>query len=449
MNFRMRLLRRFVQIISLGCFLYILYRTSFVKGIEIPAFFLRMDPLNLLANLTARAVPILLFPAVILLILTLIFGRFFCGWICPWGTLLDIFRKIAGWLRLRSRNQLNPPLWPKYFILSIAILLAIFGTGVSYIFLFDPLSISTSFWGWLVFSPMEKKGVVWAGLVFVPIILLELLATRFWCRSICSLGALLGIFSRFPLIRRKVSGACIDCGKCQRICPVSAVSDDPRSTRTTECTVCWDCVKPCPVKAISFGKGGQKEVVWYSRRAFLASLGVGIIGGLVLRRTRFQSPTLIRPPGAREEEEFLGLCVSCGECIRACPTGGLRPSLFEAGLEGLGTPRLIPRIGPCASYCNLCSQVCPTGAIQPYDLENKAKIKIGLAKVDYNRCIAYAEGKDCLVCQENCSYLAIKPVRGPKGAMVPKVDPQICTGCGQCEKHCPVSGIAAIRVFRI
>lgn len=445
----MPLLRRFVQLASLGSFLYILYLTSFVKGIKIPTLFLRLDPLNLFANLTARAVPLILFPAIVLLILTLIFGRFFCSWICPWGTLLDIFRKIAGWLRLTKIASFNPPLWPKYFILTTLIVLALFGTSVSYIFLFDPISISTSFWGWLVFSPLEKKGIVWAGVAFIPIILLEILSARFWCRSICSLGALLGIFSRFSLIGRRVTEACIDCGKCQRICPVSAVGDDPRSTKTTECTACWDCVRPCPVRAIFFGKGGGKEAVWQSRRAFLSSLGVGIIGGLLLRRTRYQSPTLIRPPGARKEEEFLGLCVSCGECVRACPTGGLRPSLLEAGLEGLGTPRLVPRIGPCASYCNLCSQVCPTGAIQPFNIGDKAKIKIGLANVNYDHCIAYAEGKDCLVCQENCSYVAIKPAKGPKGAMIPKVDPSVCTGCGQCEKHCPVEGTAAIRVFRI
>jgi len=444
-----RFLRRFVQIGSLGCFLYILYRTSFVKGIETPALFLRLDPLNLLANLAARSVPIILFPALLLLLLTLLFGRFFCGWICPWGTLLDICRKIAQWFRLTKIVRANPPLWPKYFILTVAIVLALFGTSISFVFLFDPLCLSTSFWGWLVFSPLENKGIVWAGLAIIPVILLEIFAARFWCRSICSLGALLGVFSRSPLIRRKVNDACIDCGKCQRICPVSAVGADPRSTRTTECTVCWDCLKPCPVEAISFGRRGRKEVVSQSRRAFLTSLGLGIVGGLVLRRTRYQSPTLIRPPGAGKEEEFLGLCVSCGECIRACPTGGLRPSLFEAGLEGLGTPRLVPRIGPCASYCDLCSQVCPTGAIRRYDLEDKAKIKIGLAKIDHNRCIAYAEGKDCLVCKENCLYLAVKLVPGPKGAKIPEINPDLCTGCGQCENHCPVEGTAAIRVFRI
>lgn len=445
----MRFLRRFVQLASLGGFLYILYRTSFTKGIEIPAFFLRLDPLNFLANLAARAVPIFFLPALILLLLTLLFGRFFCGWICPLGTLLDIFRKIAGWLRLTRIVSVKPPLWPKYFILTVAFVLALLGTSVTYLFLFDPISISTSLWGWLVFSPLEKKGIVWAGFAFIPIILLEILAARFWCRSICSLGALLGVFSRFPLIRRRVKESCIDCGKCQRICPFSAIGDDPRTTRTTECTLCWDCVKPCPVKAISFGKGGKKEVVWQSRRAFLASLVVGVIGGLILRKTRYQSPNLIRPPGAGKEEEFLELCVSCGECIRACPTGGLRPSLFEGGIEGLGTPRLVPRIGPCAPYCNLCSQVCPTGAIKPYNLEDKPKIKIGLAKVDYNRCIAYSEGKDCLVCQENCSYQAIQLAPGPKKANIPRVNPDICTGCGQCENHCPVEGTAAIRVFRI
>jgi len=443
----LRFLRRFVQLGALAAFLYILYQTSFVKGIKIPTLFLRLDPLAFFANLSSRSLPIFLFPALILLIATLLFGRFFCGWICPWGTVLDIFRRIARWLRLDRIASLNPPLWLKYAILAVGVVLSLF--GVSFIFILDPLSLSTRFWGWLVFMPIDKTKIVWSGLAVVPIILLEIFASRFWCRSLCPLGALLGLFAHFSLIKRKVNENCIDCGKCQRICPMSAVGDDPRSTKASECTVCWDCVKPCPVNAISFGKGGRKEVSLPSRRAFLSSLGLGLIMGILFRKTRFRSSTLIRPPGARKEEEFLGLCIRCGECIRACPTGGLRPALLEAGWEGIGTPRLVPRIGGCASYCNLCSQVCPTEAIKPYKLDDKAKIKIGVAKVDYNHCIAYSEGKDCLVCHENCPYQAIEGIPGPKKARIPKVNPEICVGCGQCENHCPAEGPAAIRVYRI
>ncbi|MGB9797102.1 MAG: 4Fe-4S binding protein [bacterium] len=443
----MRFLRRFVQLSSLFCFLYILYRVSFVKGIKIPTLFLRLDPLAFFANLSARSLPVLLFPALILLLLTLLLGRFFCGWICPWGTLLDIFRRIARWLRLDKIASLNPPLWPKYAILVFGVVLAFF--GVSFVFLLDPLSLSTRLWGWLLFMPLEKTKIVWAGIAMVPIILLEIFAPRFWCKSFCPLGALFGLFSLSSLIRRKVTDDCIDCGKCQRLCPMSAIDADPRLTRTSECTLCWDCVKPCPVKAISFGRKGKKAVSLPSRRAFLSSLGLGVIMGILFRRTRFQSPNLIRPPGARKEEEFLGLCIRCGECIRACPTGGLRPAFLEAGWEGIATPHLVPRIGPCAPYCNLCSTVCPTGAISPYKLEDKAKVKIGLAKVNYNRCLPYSQGKDCLVCQENCSYSAINFVPGPRKARIPKVNPEVCVGCGQCENHCPVEGEAAIRVYRI
>lgn len=439
----MRIFRRAVQFGSLGVFLYLLYLASFTKEPKVPYLFLRLDPLALLAGVAGRtAVPLLL--SLSILVLAVLLGRVFCGWICPWGTLLDIFRKIFEWTRLARLLRAKPPLWLKYAILLVGVILSLFGVG--FIFLLDPLSLSTRLWGWFLFMPLEKKVVVWGGLAIVPIILLEIFASRFWCRSLCPLGALLGLFSGFPLLRRKVSDACVDCGRCQRICPMSAIGEEPRETRFSECTLCWDCVKVCPTKAISFGKGGAKERVGLSRRSFLLSLFLGVVGGLVLKRGG-KSSRLIRPPGA-EEEKLLALCLRCGECIRACPTGGLRPALFEGGWEGVGVPRLVPRIGPCTRYCNICGEVCPTQAIKPFKIEDKPNLRIGLAEVDYERCLAY-QGKECLVCYENCSYQAIDPVEGPRKPKIPRVNPEICVGCGSCEKHCPVKGEAAIRVFKL
>ena len=62
-------------------------------------------------------------------------------------------------------------------------------------------------------------------------------------------------------------------------------------------------------------------------------------------RGKRYNPDLVRPPGARSEKEFLARCTACGLCMKVCPTGGLQPALAEAGLEGIWTPRLVPRIG--------------------------------------------------------------------------------------------------------
>jgi ferredoxin len=144
--------------------------------------------------------------------------------------------------------------------------------------------------------------------------------------------------------------------------------------------------------------------------------------------------------------------------MKVCLTNGLQPVLWEAGLEGIYTPRLVPRMGYCAHTCTLCSQVCPTGAIPRLELEVKQATVLGTAFIYRNRCIPYTEGRDCLVCEEHCpvSPKAIafveQEVFNSQGAHIlvkaPVVQPDRCIGCGHCEQVCPVGGAAAIRVKR-
>jgi len=155
---------------------------------------------------------------------------------------------------------------------------------------------------------------------------------------------------------------------------------------------------------------------------------------------------VIRPPGALEEAKFVAACVRCGKCVQACPTGGLQPALLEAGVEGLLTPRLVPRIGPCQEDCVLCGQVCPTGAIGQLTVEEKRITRIGLAGIDRQRCLWWTEGATCLVCSQVCPYEAIE-FRWMKDGNYPIVKERQCVGCGICEYQCPVEGPAAITVL--
>jgi Pyruvate/2-oxoacid:ferredoxin oxidoreductase delta subunit len=135
----------------------------------------------------------------------------------------------------------------------------------------------------------------------------------------------------------------------------------------------------------------------------------------------------------------------------------LQPSLFEAGWEGLWTPVLVSRLGYCAYSCNACGQVCPTGAIPSLPLDEKRKAVIGLAYIDKNRCIPWADGRGCIVCEEMCPVpekaivLEEKDVVNPDGekatVRLPSVIRKRCIGCGICETKCPVNGDAAIRVY--
>lgn len=200
------------------------------------------------------------------------------------------------------------------------------------------------------------------------------------------------------------------------------------------------------------------------RRNVIAAGIIGLGSGLLfkvnpLSGNRNFNPGLIRPPGSLTEDEFLGKCIRCGECMKVCPTNVIQPTMLEAGLEGLWSPVVKTGIGYCEYKCNMCTQVCPTEAISKLTLEQKQKTKIGLAHVDKSRCLPYAYSRSCQVCYEQCPLSAkaislenviVTSVKGNK-IMVkqPHVNAELCIGCGLCENKCPVSDDAAIRVTSV
>jgi MauM/NapG family ferredoxin protein len=173
---------------------------------------------------------------------------------------------------------------------------------------------------------------------------------------------------------------------------------------------------------------------------------------------RVPNPALIRPPGALAEPDFVARCVRCGECMKVCINNALHPAGLEAGIEGLFSPRLVPRLGYCEYNCTLCGQVCPTGAIQRLPVLEKQRTVIGRAVFDHNRCLPWAKGIPCLVCEEHCPtpeksiQLREVVVQDQDGNDVtlkqPFVVDRLCIGCGICENKCPLPDEAAVRVIR-
>jgi len=218
----------------------------------------------------------------------------------------------------------------------------------------------------------------------------------------------------------------------------------------------WWCLKLCPLGAIfdwiDRRKNGSRFLDLGRRRALIL-LGGGILAGAA-RRTILPffasaAPRLIRPPGAKPENEFRDLCLRCGSCVAICPTGGLQPDLSESGLSGLFTPRLVPRLGECLKDCNRCGQSCPSQAIGYLSMDQKKDFKMGLAKVFYGRCLSWALDIECRVCERACPYGTIKARPNRNGTPSPVVSSRICRGCGRCEKYCPVKPTAAIVVFNL
>ncbi len=230
----------------------------------------------------------------------------------------------------------------------------------------------------------------------------------------------------------------------------------------SECLLCMDCTGYCPEERVSFGlrTGVDHDLgVDLHRRGVLTAMASGVMIAPSVRIgpvTHEQNPYLIRPPGAVAEEEFLQRCVRCAECMKVCIGRTLQPALLEAGPVGLWTPLVVPRIGYCEYNCTLCGQVCPTGAISPLKLKEKQKNVIGLAVIKKDRCLPFAKGIECLVCEEHCPTGDKAIVMEEKDVLVdgemrrlkfPKVIDKLCIGCGICETKCPVEGASAVRII--
>ncbi len=444
-------LRQLVQYLALALFLYLFVSMTREGGSPIPVnLFSRFDPLLALSSmLAARRVILAFAPALVLTLATLALGRFWCGWICPLGTVLNLFGPVKRNIPQKLRQA-------KYYILFI-ILFAALLANLTLVFL-DPITIFLRALAGVIYpgikSVLEKgaKLPMQPALIipFAVILALNLIVRRFWCRYLCPLGALLGLLSKIAWVKRYVDEkTCFDWGRCIPTCPMGTIDEGDLSSDPAECIMCLDCLGSCPAGATKFGrKPGLSWGYEYdpSRRQLLASLATGVLGALLLRTKlfRWKSPHLLRPPGARPEEEFLAKCVHCGQCLKVCPNHALRPTLLEAGLEGFWTPMLVPRSGFCDYDCNACGQVCPTGAIPALPLEEKRKQVIGTAYVNRDRCIS------CMMCKGVCPVGAIEEVEGEREgmpALFPQVNPDLCIGCGTCEYTCPVEGEAAIRVY--
>jgi polyferredoxin len=496
--------RRISQTIFLLLFL-VLFRLTDYRGVDqIPYaanIFFRLDPLVAAAAMLAgRAFISLLFLSLIVVGLTLIWGRFFCGWFCPLGTLLDLSHPLLT----PAKKTKAPPsrrVW-KYYLLTFILVAAFFGLPV--VGYFDPFSLLVRglalavdpFFNYSVVSFFDffyRSGPSWLSdltepvyaffkdtllaynqknfflsLVSLSILLslfiLEKVERRFWCKNLCPLGGLLSLLSRFSWLRGQIRSSCRGCRVCTQICRMDAIGPD-EGVAGGDCNLCLDCLERCPDESIAFlfkKWSGPEKPLGVSRRAFIGTLASGLVLPTVVQvraENKIPERALIRPPGALKENQFLNRCVRCGECMKVCLNNALQPSWLESGVEGLFSPRLLPRIGYCEYNCTLCGQVCPSGAIRKMSLQEKQRTVIGKAEFDRNRCLPYAKGTPCIVCEEHCPLpdKAIKfretAVPNSEGKTVtlkqPYVVESLCIGCGICENKCPLEGKAGVSVFPI
>lgn len=444
--------------------------------------------------------------SLLIVAITLLFGRVFCNWMCPFGTL----HQFVNWLfnvkpspQRIEQNRYHSMQYFKYAILIVFIVMA--ALGALQIGLLDPIVIMYRAVATVLgpasdmivdraieagapaidaikfapgVDPRIFVGSFWIGVFFLAFVVLNLYKPRFFCRFLCPLGALLGVISQYSLFRiNRIVSKCTDCNLCLTRCEGAA---DPQSkVRMSECFSCMNCIDDCPEDAIVFSMFNQdtKQVIkppQVSKRRFVFASFAGLVGFPMLRNNgkvtdENFSADLIRPPGSVEEGEFLERCIKCDQCLNVCPTNVLQPAtLAEGGIEAVWTPVMNFNIGHCQYKCTLCSEVCPTGAIRQIDVAEKLGIGeydeqgpviLGTAFIDTTRCLPWANQIPCVVCEEVC------PV-APKAIQTydeetrdvfntevvlnkPFIVPELCIGCGICQVECPVQDQPAVYVTAV
>jgi polyferredoxin len=439
-----------------------------LAGWWLPAnLFSRLDPLlGLAAAVASRALVTFWAAALLTLALTLAFGRAWCGWLCPLGTVVELVpaRKRTG------RNAL--PQWlrlGRYVTLAVVIGAAALGSLGPMVL--DPLTI--------VIRPVEEiarpllgtdavaasagafvaRSVIAevAFLSLIPLLLvlaLNAIDRRFWCRNLCPLGGLLGLVSMLPGMRRTVDATlCTSCARCAKACPTQAVDrGSDFASSAAECIDCMACIDVCPT-----GANGYRPVAGIltppayqpRRRDAVVATGVSMAGLALAVVPTEQIPSATLRPPSTDEKRLAELCVRCGQCYSQCPTGVLHPDVTFTTLAGPWTPMLDERPAHCTLNCNKCAKVCPTDALHTPTLAEAAELGLGaVAAVDKHQCRAWSRNHPCMLCQEACPIAgALNGVDRPAGLQgmpgpsveVPQVDASKCVGCDQCARVCPMS----------
>lgn len=454
----------------------------------------------------------------VLLIMTYLFGRIYCSAICPAGILQDIINRLfcigkkkkKGVRRFSYHKPMN---WLRYSILALTVVTTALGfSGLC--LLLDPYSnfgrIAANLfrpavmWGnnvladWLMkmdnyslfhvtISTVSIAGLISAIVALVVFIVMVIFRGRLFCNTLCPVGALLSLVSRYSQMRISFDKeACNHCGNCERTCKAEAINAKEMTVDSSRCVDCFNCVSSCSKGGLQYRfkpafrkenadtgssnaipcQARERVSASNSRRTFLAT-GVTVAATLPVvsaiadgvgqakghgqgnghgkKKGRKKWPP-ITPPGSLNLERFKDKCTGCHICVVKCPSQVLRPAGLEYGFDYLLKPRMAYISSYCNYECTICSEVCPAEALKPISVEEKKSLQVGIATFFINRCIVKTEGTDCGACSEHCPTQAVHMVPYEGTLTIPEVNPDLCVGCGGCESICPVRPMRAIIV---
>jgi Polyferredoxin len=434
----------------------------------------------------------------LLVALTLVFGRVYCSVICPLGVLQDFF----AWVWRGITKAKNPYSYSKalsilrYGVLVIFIIAFIAGIG-SVVSLLAPYSsygriasnLLQPLWLWgnnalayfaeradsYTFYNVEVwlKSLLLLIVAIVTVIILFILAARngrTYCNTICPVGTVLGFISKFSILKIVFNKEkCVGCTLCEKNCKASCVNYKEGKIDYSRCVSCMNCLNKCKHGALSYkfaysktkNTQSKENAVDASKRSFLTASAIALTattlgaqekkvdGGLAEIKDKAipDRKTPITPPGSKGAKIFAQKCTACQLCISACPNQVLRPSTkFDTFMQ----PEASYEKGYCRVECKKCSEVCPTGAIELESLAQKTSTKIGHAVWVKKNCIPLTDNVSCGNCKRHCPTGAITMVPSVEGdkksPKIPIINTERCIGCGACENLCPARPFTAIYV---
>ena len=236
-----------ILVFTLAPLFGVLYGTTSALNI---GGFTMISPLEwVLLNLGAGTIMMeLLVPGLVVVFVIILFGRFFCGWICPVGIILDQYHRLTP----KKNSKTLGALWKnreKYIIL-LAVLAASLLFGFTAPYLYSPPGIV-----YRTITYYALRGIIGVDLAILMLIFtLDFLVSpygRTWCNTLCPLGTMISILSVVNLVKPKVDkDKCTACLGCERICPMRIPLTRAGRRAMMACNKCFKCWEKCPPGAI-------------------------------------------------------------------------------------------------------------------------------------------------------------------------------------------------------
>ena len=427
---------------------------------------------------------------VVLIALTLVFGRIYCSVICPLGVLQDVLARLR---RKKNKYSYSKEVrWLRYPVLMLFIVALVAGVGVFFQLLapysaygriatmiFQPLWMmannvlgtiaerADSYAFYTVDVWMKSLPVL--AIAAVTLVLLFVLAWRggrTYCNTVCPVGTILSFFARFSWLKIHFdTDKCKNCSLCSKNCKAACIDFKTHTVDYSRCVVCGNCIDACKFGALKYDNSRlhakANAPIDDSKRSFLLASALVSTAALAQKKEKLMDGGIaeledkvaperqmpLTPPGSLSFDHFAQHCTGCQLCVSECPNNVLRPS---SDLMHLMLPEMSYERGHCRPECTRCSEVCPAGAIKKIDKDEKTTIQIGHAVWIKKNCVPITDEVECGNCARHCPTGAIEMIlldeNDENSPSVPSINEAACIGCGACEYVCPSRPFSAIYV---